>query len=81
MFENGYIIDYDCDTSLKKYPYNKYYNTKELAKVSQKVFRDKKVDRTSKSQPAKKCSRKNKKSLKKQKIQENQQMTSNNMHH
>ena len=63
MFENGYTIDYDCDTSLKKYPYNKYYNAKELDKMSKKVFRDRTVDRTSKSQPTKKCLKKNKKSL------------------
>ena len=63
MLENGYIIDYSYDTSFKKYPYNKYYNAKELAKMSKKVFRDKTVDRTSKSQPAKKGLNKNRKSL------------------
>lgn len=61
MFEEGYILDYDCDTSIKKYPYNKYYNGKELAKLTKKVFRSKSTDPSKLKQ--KKCSKKNKKSL------------------
>ena len=64
MLENNYnTITYDYDTSTKKYPYDKYFNAKELAKISKKVFRSRTADQTIKSNPNKKGSKKNKKSL------------------
>ena len=62
MIENqGYTIDFD--TSSKKYPYNKYFNSEELAKLTKKYGNYRTIDRTSKSNPSKKHSKKMKKSL------------------
>ena len=59
MQERGYSID--LDTSLKKYPFDKYYNNHELAQLSTNVFRNKTIDYTAKSRPSKKTSSKHKK--------------------
>jgi hypothetical protein len=42
MFDNGYTVDFD--TSLKKYPYNKYYNEDEMNKLAKRVFKNKTID-------------------------------------
>ena len=40
-----HTIDYE-DTSHKKYPFNKYYNCRELASLSKRVFDSKKYSHT-----------------------------------
>jgi hypothetical protein len=42
MSEHRDTIDYD--TSTKKYPYNKYFNNKELAILTKKVFNTRTID-------------------------------------
>ena len=45
MNSNERTIEYE-DTSFKKYPFNKYYDYKDLKHVSQRVFEDKRHSQT-----------------------------------
>ena len=47
MFEDSYTVD--CDTSLKKYPCNKYLNYHQLEPLAKKVFRQRTTHHASKS--------------------------------
>jgi len=61
MQERGYSID--LDTSLKKYPLDKYYNSHELAHLSTNIFQNRTIEYATKSRPSKKTSKLKKKSL------------------
>jgi hypothetical protein len=61
MQERGYSVD--LDTSLKKYPLDKYYDNHELAQLTTNVFKNKTIDYSTKSRPSKKTSKHKKKSL------------------
>ena len=52
MQERGYSID--LDTSLKKYPLDKYYNSHELAHLSTNIFQNRTIEYATKSRPSSK---------------------------